>query len=93
MYGVKLTSSFGDECPMAWHRILADLSHMEIGRGIRWLRDEGREWPPAATEFYRLCKKPEPPRPMAYTALPAPPGDPEVARVHLAAMRKKLGVE
>jgi hypothetical protein len=92
IFGSKLTAQFGDECPTAWHRIVADLTNAELSRGLRWMKEEGREWPPAATEFYALCRKPEAPRPPPYVALPAPPVDKAKALPHINATRKAVGL-
>lgn len=90
MFGTKLTSQYGEQCPMVWHRMIADLEDTDLSRGIRWLRDEGREWPPSAPEFWRLCKKPEPPRPQVYQPQLPPPRNETVAAEHLAKMKAAL---
>lgn len=41
-----------------WLLALDGLSPADVGTGLLALRDSGREWPPSATEFRAMCKKP-----------------------------------
>lgn len=58
MFGERFTKQFGKEPGPGWKLACVGLTREEIGRGLRHVIDLGREYPPAATTFRRLCKTP-----------------------------------
>ena len=57
MFGHKWTSSYGDESDpdRVWYAILKDITWNQMKSGMDRLAKSGREWPPAAPEFRKLC--------------------------------------
>ena len=57
MFGHKWTSSYGDESDpdRVWYAVLKDTTWDQMKNGMDTLSKSGREWPPSAPEFLKLC--------------------------------------
>lgn len=108
MYGHRWTSSFGDSVDpdRVWAATLAGLNEAQVRYGMRQCVAQGHEWPPSAPEFRKLCtgtsdvswehKRVEAAdRERAARTLTHQGTEDrrrEVARLHLAEIRRTLGM-
>ncbi len=65
MFGHKFSGQFGDDkaidaAKAEWGKALSSLSIDDITRGLDYLIESGKEWPPAIPEFKSMCREKEP---------------------------------
>lgn len=57
MYGNKWTITYGEDIDPdnVWANLLAGITQDQINKGFKRVEDSGKEWPPSAPEFKKMC--------------------------------------